>query len=109
MYKENDQKQQDLKLLALVPNHLSSLQSFDGNFFEETYNFFLKAYQNLSYLPEFNEAGYREQWSEKLSELECLTLAFKEYSPEEIQSAIAGTIMTLQVHIANYGKEVTHG
>ncbi|MBY0485595.1 MAG: hypothetical protein K2P85_00145 [Flavobacteriaceae bacterium] len=87
MSTENE-KQQDEKLLNLVPNLLSGLKSIDANRYEEIFNFFKTAYCELSDHELFDDVTYRTQWQNNLCVIENASIPFIGYTQEEMRLAI---------------------
>jgi len=88
-----NQKEQDKKILSLVPNMCTMLQSFRNDTFQETFNFFKTAFIELSDHEIFDEPETRKQWQINLSVLETAAKPFEGYSNEEMRQALSTTIM----------------
>jgi len=93
MTKENEQ---DKKILDFVPNLLSGLQSIEANRYNEIYQFFKTAFLELTDHDLFEDSTYRLQWSNHLSVIESTSIAFKDYSDDEMRMAIEVAIKVLE-------------
>ena len=95
MTKENENQSQDEKLLSFPLNLLSGLTSFDTERFQKMHNFFKNAFVDLSASEFFDDKEYREEWQENLMYLENMAIPYKDYSFEEIQTAIGIAVKVL--------------
>ena len=112
MSTENEQSQeQDVKILSLFLNLLSSMKSMDAKLFENLHAFFVDKFVLLSDHEWFDEPSYREEFVEHLEYLRNLSLSFKDYSPEEIRLAFDTTRLILTDHrekVTGAAKELAH-
>ena len=93
--RNNENENQDKKLLDLPCNFIESIKMIDSKVFKKVHNFFSKEYIALSYHQDFEDDEYRKEWIENLSHLDVLSKAFKGYSREEIETALKTAYLVL--------------
>ncbi|MCB5999313.1 hypothetical protein LIT63_06840 [Flavobacterium psychrophilum] len=102
---QNQKKEQDSKLLNLVPNLLTGLKSVDANRYHEIAKFLKTAFLELSDHELFDDPSYRRQWADNICVIEALSFPFEGYSNQEKTMAIDISLLVL----SQSRKEVSHG
>lgn len=102
---QNQKKEQDSKLLNLVPNLLTGLKSVDANRYHEIAQFMKTAFIELSEHELFDDPMYRRQWADNICVIESLSIPFEGYTNQEKSMAIDISLLVL----SQSKKEVTHG
>ncbi|MCB6004509.1 hypothetical protein [Flavobacterium psychrophilum] len=102
---QNQKKEQDSKLLNLVPNLLTGLKSVDANRYHEIAKFLKTAFLELSDHELFDDPSYRRQWADNICVIEALSFPFEGYSNQEKSMAIDVSLLVL----SQSRKEVSHG
>lgn len=109
--RNNENENQDKKLLDLGCNLVTSLKMTDPSAIKKVSKFFNKQYIDLSYHQDFEDNQYREEWVNNLAYLENFTKAFKGYSKSEIETALATAFLVLDKNRQSVlqGKEASNG
>ncbi|SNB30341.1 conserved hypothetical protein [Flavobacterium psychrophilum] len=102
---QNQKKEQDSKLLNLVPNLLTGLKTSDANRYHEIAKFLKTAFLELSDHELFDDPSYRRQWADNICVIEALSFPFEGYSNQEKTMAIDISLLVL----SQSKKEVSHG
>ena len=96
MRKDNEEQiAHDKKLLSFTPNLLSNIQSFDSKRIHEISQFFSIAFRELTNHEIFNDEDYRLEWADNICILESMAIPYKDYSNQEMETAIKTTMIIL--------------
>lgn len=92
---DENQPEQDQKLLNFAPLFLDALQHNDIGRFKEAHEFFKEAFVLLTDHDMFEDIDYRLKWTGYLSFFENISTPLEGYTPREIETAIKTAILTL--------------
>ncbi|WP_339836415.1 hypothetical protein [uncultured Flavobacterium sp.] len=96
MQKDNNiEENQDKKLFSFTPNLLTNIQSFDAKRLNEISLFFSTAFRELTNHELFNDEDYRLEWADNICILESMAIPYKDYSNQEMETAIKTTMIIL--------------
>lgn len=96
MQKENENKDQDKKLLDLAPNLIKAVTQFTPTGLNKLDKFLKSEYINLSHHDEFEEKEHRYLWTETILDVQSLCKVFANYTDEEIEMALEIAIAILE-------------
>lgn len=103
MTKENEnQKEQDNKLLDFAPKFLSVLHAHHLDRITDAHHFFTDAFVLLTDHDLFEEVDFRLQWTGYLSYFENLSKTMEGYTSSEVETAIRTAILILEKRKEEY-------